>query len=256
VTWLLRCRDRVIPLEVGRHVIGRGETCTVFVDDGLVSREHAVLVVGDEGVTLRDLGSRNGVYLKYRRLGPEEEAAIYHGDTFLIGQTNLVLLRQRRERLETMDDQMGTHSSTRPPASTGAGMPYKNFLAEADRSLADQNYDRFASATHLLLETLTAAVAQGMEPDEAAFQAAAKHALTLAERKGVEWVDQLFAFWEAGPLVPPIDALTILQRLFQENDWESERLEGYLARVRPVLEEGGPRGRALLAQLQGLRKKT
>jgi hypothetical protein len=259
VSWVVRCKERAIALGEGNHLIGRAKDCTVAIDDdGLVSRHHAELIVTPEGVTLRDLGSRNGVYLKYRRLTPREDVRVFHGDTFLIGQTNLVLMQQRgRERKQTFSAGLldETTDTGEMPAVTGLGMPYKRFLAEADRSFASGDFDRFAGATHLLLATLTAAIHEGMAADEPAFQSAQKHAVALAEMRGVEWIDELCALLEAGPLVPSIETITTLQRLFDERGWQSERLDAYVEKVRPVLEDAGPRGRALLLHLTNLTKR-
>lgn len=259
VSWMVRCKERPIPLSEGKHLVGRAADCTVRIDDdGLVSRHHAELTVTAEGVTLRDLGSRNGVYLKYRRLSANEDVRIFHGDTFLIGQTNVVLMKHRgRERKQTLDASLldETTDSTGTPAVTGLGMPYKKFLAEADRSFASGDFDRFAGATHLLLATLTAALNEGMAADEPAFASAQRHALALAEMRGVEWIDQLVGLLEAGPLVPTIETVTALQRMFDEHGWRSERLDAYVEKVRPMLEDAGPRGRALLLQLMNLTKR-
>ena len=43
--------------------IGRSEDCTIFIDDPLLSRRHAELHYSDAGLTVVDLGSRNGTLL-------------------------------------------------------------------------------------------------------------------------------------------------------------------------------------------------
>lgn len=47
--------------------IGRSSTCDVVIDDALVSRQHATIVLGPRPV-LRDLNSFNGTYVSGRRL--------------------------------------------------------------------------------------------------------------------------------------------------------------------------------------------
>jgi two-component system response regulator AtoC len=49
--------------EQGELVIGRSQSCEVFLDDQQVSRRHAVLHVEPGGVLLEDLGSHNGTLL-------------------------------------------------------------------------------------------------------------------------------------------------------------------------------------------------
>jgi predicted component of type VI protein secretion system len=74
-------RDRELQL-VGRIVVGRDPSCEVSHDDSLLSRRHAEFVtVGDE-VTVRDLGSRNGVFVNGARAAEHRLSA---GDIVQIG---------------------------------------------------------------------------------------------------------------------------------------------------------------------------
>ena len=51
--------DLAVPL--GTHVLGRGQDCTLRIDDGRLSRHHARLHHLGASVTIEDLGSTNGV---------------------------------------------------------------------------------------------------------------------------------------------------------------------------------------------------
>lgn len=250
--WVVRYGDRELPLTEGTHVIGRDSTCSIALDDELVSRRHAMFVVTADGVSVRDLGSKNGVLLKYCRLS-NEEVRLSHGDTCLIGATNLIVLKKRTGRLRTIQEGLSDAHDSQPPAVTGSAVLHERFLAEADRSFAQGNLDRFATATHLLLEALGGALRDG-RTDDAALASATRHALKLAELRGVEWIDQLLMLYDALLLVPSIDTITSMQRLFGANDWRCERLDRYVDRIGPVLTDAGPRGRALLGQLESLRR--
>lgn len=59
--WLLRGRSR-LALEPGETIIGRDPGAAIYLNDPSVSRRHARIVVSEEGVTLEDLGSKNGTY--------------------------------------------------------------------------------------------------------------------------------------------------------------------------------------------------
>jgi predicted component of type VI protein secretion system len=48
-------------LPVGVTVIGRSHECHLTIEDPLVSRHHARIVIDDQGAYVEDLGSRNGV---------------------------------------------------------------------------------------------------------------------------------------------------------------------------------------------------
>ena len=47
----------------GATLIGRSSDCHVTIEDPLVSRQHARIVIDGDDATLQDLGSRNGVKL-------------------------------------------------------------------------------------------------------------------------------------------------------------------------------------------------
>lgn len=55
---------RVHALTIGRHVIGRDPTATIQLASTDVSRQHALLEVAVDAITISDLGSKNGVHLK------------------------------------------------------------------------------------------------------------------------------------------------------------------------------------------------
>lgn len=253
MVWTVRHGDREQPLGEGTQLVGRDSSCPVRLDDELVSRRHAAFTVGAEGVSIRDLGSRNGVYLKNRRLPPHEDIRLFHGDTCVIGTTNLVVLKKRARGLATVQASMSDAHDSQPPEVTGSATLYEKFLSEADRSFAQGNLDRFATATHLLLESLGVALRDG-RTDDAALAAATRHALKLAELRGVEWIDQLVMVYDALMLAPSIDMITSMQRLFREHQWRCDRLDRYVERIGPVLDDAGPRGRALRGQLETLRR--
>jgi DNA-binding winged helix-turn-helix (wHTH) protein len=60
--WLAWDGERAL-LAYGENVIGREPTADICIDAFSISRRHALIVVTDEGVTIRDLESKNGTYL-------------------------------------------------------------------------------------------------------------------------------------------------------------------------------------------------
>jgi hypothetical protein len=74
-------RERELVL-VERLVVGRDPTCDVSHDDALLSRRHAEFISADGGVTVRDLGSRNGIFVNGARTA---ERALSPGDIIQIG---------------------------------------------------------------------------------------------------------------------------------------------------------------------------
>lgn len=74
---------RVHPLPYGDHVIGRASDASVRLDDNDVSRRHARLEVGPDGMVLHDLESKNGVVIDGARI--EGPTALRDGQTFAFG---------------------------------------------------------------------------------------------------------------------------------------------------------------------------
>lgn len=78
--------------EEGRaYVIGRAETCDLPLADADSSREHAVVARRGGQVLLRDLGSRNGVFLGDARLTPDRDVVWRAPTMARIGITVLAL---------------------------------------------------------------------------------------------------------------------------------------------------------------------
>lgn len=62
--------------------IGRSRDNGIVLDDMLVSRRHVVITADDDGLLLRDVGSRNGTFVNGRRV---EQTHLHEGDRIGIG---------------------------------------------------------------------------------------------------------------------------------------------------------------------------
>lgn len=71
----------------GANIIGRAPDATIHCDVSGVSRHHARIVVGKDGVTLEDLGSKNGTYLQEQRI---TSARLTDADEIRIGKARLI----------------------------------------------------------------------------------------------------------------------------------------------------------------------
>lgn len=60
---ILRFRGHDLPLREGTNVLGRDAGADVTIDDGTVSRRHAVITIGADGATIEDLSSKNGTFV-------------------------------------------------------------------------------------------------------------------------------------------------------------------------------------------------
>jgi hypothetical protein len=75
----------------GITLIGRSLDCQVTIEDPLVSRQHARIVIDDDGPRIEDLGSRNGV--KLNGVTIRQTNALKDGDRLRIGTQDLVFCR-------------------------------------------------------------------------------------------------------------------------------------------------------------------
>ena len=55
--------QRRLSLATGENIVGRDETASVRLDDPMVSRRHARILVSASGVLIEDLGSKNGTFI-------------------------------------------------------------------------------------------------------------------------------------------------------------------------------------------------
>jgi DNA-binding winged helix-turn-helix (wHTH) protein len=79
---------RRFPLAQGTHVIGRDPDAAVQLDAPTVSRRHATIVVDADGSLLEDCGSKNGTFIRDRRLTSAERLG--DGESFRIGSLPLI----------------------------------------------------------------------------------------------------------------------------------------------------------------------
>jgi DNA-binding winged helix-turn-helix (wHTH) protein len=81
--------EQELELGEGVHVIGRDTDVELRVDSLKVSRRHARIVVHGGRATLEDLGSKNGTFLRGRRLA--EPVLLADGDEICVGGQVLVV---------------------------------------------------------------------------------------------------------------------------------------------------------------------
>jgi len=77
--------------------IGRDEQAEVRMTDELASRLHARLHVDTtSGLTIEDLGSQNGTFVRGARIEPRRPVGLNLGETFNVGYTHLMVQRRRQ----------------------------------------------------------------------------------------------------------------------------------------------------------------
>ncbi len=92
----LKLRATELDLPLGELEIGRGMECFLRIDDELVSRRHARLIVSADKVVFEDLDSRNGSKVNGVRVEGTRELKV--GDEVEIGSQTFRLLDAGRDR--------------------------------------------------------------------------------------------------------------------------------------------------------------
>jgi DNA-binding NtrC family response regulator len=95
----VRWHGHVLELRAGRTQFGREQrsAADVLIHDPALSRSHAELQVDDQDVVVRDLASRNGLFVNGLRA---TEQSVGHGDVLRLGETVVVLERDHRAALQ------------------------------------------------------------------------------------------------------------------------------------------------------------
>jgi pSer/pThr/pTyr-binding forkhead associated (FHA) protein len=88
-------------------VVGRDPSCDLVLHDVKCSRRHAVLEAGPDGISIRDTGSANGVFLNEQKV---ERAPLKPGDVVRLGDSVVKVLPEEVEGTVVMG-----------PVDTGTG---------------------------------------------------------------------------------------------------------------------------------------
>jgi DNA-binding NtrC family response regulator len=85
-------------VEIGTDpiIVGRNAACKLVLDDGKVSAVHAEFIATEQGVKVRDLGSRNGTFVGGVRVG---EIFLLSATKLRIGETEILFEPARPERI-------------------------------------------------------------------------------------------------------------------------------------------------------------
>jgi pSer/pThr/pTyr-binding forkhead associated (FHA) protein len=86
----LRLELQELDLPLGATIIGSAPECHVTLDDPLVSRRHARILVGSDRTVVEDLGSGSGVLVN--GMGVSGPTRLRDGDRLLVGAQQMVFL--------------------------------------------------------------------------------------------------------------------------------------------------------------------
>jgi hypothetical protein len=253
--WLEHGRQ-LYELTGGTTLLGRGESCHILLDDVLVSRQHARIVL-DEGARVEDAGSSNGVFVNGTRV---QSAELTDGDTLGIGSQRLVFRSERvraRRRAHTMAETM--HGVDAPhvaePTSVVQREPLELLAPLIDKALALGRADEAERLLEPHLRRhLESAGRDGTTSPHA--DRAAVYAVRLADvTRAARWVDYCFDLY--GRLRLPLPAAAVEQLYATLRNVPGVNVAAHRKYVGILEEESGrlgPRERFLAQRIAGMGK--
>jgi hypothetical protein len=260
--YVLRSSIGEFPLGAGDHLVGRGFECDVRLDDGLVSRRHAVVTVDDGKIIVQDLNSRNGTRVNGVRVTRQMQLGT--GDRLLLGPYQLELVdRERPARPRTpAPTPSGAYTrspSTFPPAThdwtddaTKVTGVFGTLTAAVDAALRSGRLDEAEFAAGNLLLSLRAEALRGGELPERELRRATQLALDLVELTGrVRWIERTLDLMAFSGRVLEEPSLALIERLSRKFDLEvQEPVRAYVERLRKANISVPPGPRQRLSRLE------
>ncbi len=164
---------REVAIAVPEFLIGRGDGCHLRPRTDLVSRQHCVLTIGEDGVNIRDLDSRNGTYVNDERI--TEVTQLKLGDRLRIGRLEFEVLIDHSlggTKRPKVRDVKEAAARTRAAEPAEGELDITDWLEEADevermQRMTDPDTRQFKfDDTDLVQLEKAAAEAKGQSEDE------------------------------------------------------------------------------------------
>jgi hypothetical protein len=280
----LRYLHHDLELNEGQFAVGRSAGCQLSLDDPLVSRRHALLVVSRDGVTIEDLQSRNGVIVNGQRI--TAKTPLHAGDKVVIGSQELTLLLGRESGArETASPSAGKRTLPKMPAvgdpvrERTTSIPPAGPTPVPTSDIDEPSMVRRAGAFDLLGSVAEKALAMGRADEAERLLASALADVVEASRSGKRmspqlvdvaarfaaklatattkgaWADYVVELYDAQGRVCPAAVVDELYTAFRRvNAIDLARLRAYLNQLREKQATFGPAERFLLQRIEGLER--
>ena len=251
-----------IELRRGNLLVGRSSGCQLVLEDSMVSRRHAELLVTDDAVTVKDLGSVNGLYVKSRRV--EGSQRMKEGDTLQIGQREFVLRSFLRESVPISSDRQHVETlhgesledDSKSEDQTHVGDVFDVLGSVADKVLA---MDRGEEAERILsgvLQSILREAKEGREVPVGIAERAASYAVRIAWATArASWLDYVIELYTLSRRVLPgkvVDQLYDVVR--KARGMHVASLRAYVAVLEEHQASFGPAERFVLQRIAGLER--
>jgi FHA domain-containing protein len=276
----LEYQGRTFELRPGEILIGRSSNCHLVLDDGLVSRRHAQLIVTDQGVSVEDFSSANGVFVNSKRVKGTEP--LKAGDQLQIGKQQFTVCSMARPPVAIPAERRmaETLHGLRAPSETSL-TPLSNTHAEAKAELKQPEVEatQRAEALELLggvadkvlalgrgeeaervlstaLSNVLAEARRGREPPARVVTRAATYAGKLAEATARgKWLDYTIDLYASVRRPMPIEIVDQMYAVLRRVDAVNlAALRAYLSLLHAQTQPYAPNERFAIQRLEGLER--
>ncbi|MFC1587028.1 sigma 54-interacting transcriptional regulator [Planctomycetota bacterium] len=158
--------ESVMGLELTETSIGRGSANTIPLRDSKMSRNHATVVMNEDGYLLMDLESHNGTYVNQNKI---KKRLLQHGDIINIGFTRIIFEDHEATGVINPDTQslVDTDESASQPdlgdGKTGTSYEITRLTAENKIMRKMQEITKALNSTHNSQTLLRMIVDSAME---------------------------------------------------------------------------------------------
>ncbi len=276
----LRYQQHDLELGEGEFAIGRNASCQLSLDDPLVSRRHALLIVLPEVVTIEDLQSRNGVLVNGQKIPGRTE--VRAGDRITIGSQEMVLVARGDDSLQPHTRNPLKMTLPRMPTPSAEMLPLNSTPSGGTASQPEDlepSMVRRADAFQLLGGVAEKALAMGKAAEAERILAspladvieasragkrvtptlvdqAARFSAKLATATGKgAWADYVVELYSAQQRMCPAPVIDELYNAMRKvTAIDLVRLRSYVEQLRQKVASYGPAERFLFQRLEGLER--
>ncbi|HEY3254237.1 MAG TPA: FHA domain-containing protein [Polyangiaceae bacterium] len=277
----LEYQGRTFELRPGEILIGRSSNCHLVLDDGLVSRRHAQIVISEDRAKVEDFASANGVFVNSKRVNGSEP--LKAGDQLQIGKQQFVVcsvarapvaMPAERRNAETLHglrmtaDDGALSPMADPRADTKAELKQPEVEATqraealellggvADKVLALGRGEEAERVLSTALNNVLNEVKRGREPAARVISRAAVYAGKLAEATAHgKWLDYTIDLYAALRRPMPIELVDQMYAVLRRVDAVNlAALRAYLSVLHAQTQAYAPNERFAIQRLEGLER--
>jgi len=246
----------IVKLDKPVLTVGRAENCDIVLSSALVSRQHARLLVTADGVSIEDLGSRNGVLIN----GTPSEGLtkLAEGDAVLLGEEQLKVVLLMPERQHTLREVRTADTLVGDPEGEAQEATRQGHLLELLGGVVDKQLalGHGAEAERLLSKQLHLTLEQAkqgrLKPELS--ERAAGYGIKLAgATNNPDWIVYALSVYQEQDLVMPLAMVDELYSLLRRvRGVPVDLVRTYAGALKAKEQRLSPAERFTLKRIEGL----